>query len=86
MFPAPRSTGSSRLWKVPPLAAALVLLCAAVGSVVLAGIAAVALIPVVFTLAVVLGWVTGLLLLGWAGIEALAALERWFETDPRFHR
>jgi hypothetical protein len=70
---------------VPPLAASLVLLCAAVGSVVLAGFAALAVIPVVFTLAG-LGWVAALLLLGWAGIEALAALERWFENDPRFHR
>ena len=71
---------------MPHLAASLVLLSAAVGSVVLAGFAAVALIPVVFTLAVALGWVVALLLLGWAGIEALAALERWFENDPRFHR
>lgn len=86
VFPSPRSTGSSRLWKVPPLAAGLVLLCAAIGSVVLAGIAAVALIPVVFTVAVALGWVTGLLLLGWAGIELMAALERWFESDARFRR
>jgi sterol desaturase/sphingolipid hydroxylase (fatty acid hydroxylase superfamily) len=86
VFPAPRSSGSSRLWKVPPLAASLVLLCAAVGSVVLAGVAAVALIPVVFTLAVGLGWLAALLMLGWAAIEGLAALERWFENDPRFHR
>lgn len=71
---------------MPPLAASLVLLCAAVGSLVLAGVAAVALIPVVFSLAVVVGWVAALLLLGWAGIEGLAALERWFENDPRFHR
>jgi len=86
VFPSPRSDGSSRLWKVPPLAASLLLLAAAVGSVVLAGVAALALLPVVFTLAVALGWVAALLLLGWAGIEALAALERWFENDPRFHR
>lgn len=86
MFPAPRSPGSSRLWKVPPLAAGLVLLCAAVGSIVLAGFAAVALIPVVFTLVVVIGWLAALVLLGWAAIEGLAALERWFENDPRFHR
>ena len=71
---------------MPPLAASLLLLSAAVGSVVLAGVAALALLPVVFTLAVALGWVAALLLLGWAGIEALAALERWFENDPRFHR
>jgi hypothetical protein len=86
VLPASRPSGSSRLWKVPPLAASLVLLCAAVGSLVLAGVAAVALIPVVFSLAVVVGWVAALLLLGWAGIEGLAALERWFENDPRFHR
>lgn len=86
VLPAFRSPGSSRLWKVPPLLASLVLLSAAVGSVVLAGFAAVALIPVVFTLAVVLGWLAALLLLGWAAIEGLAALERWFEHDPRFHR
>lgn len=86
MLPTPHPSGTSRLWKVPPLAASLVLLCAAVGSIVLAGFAAVALIPVVFTLAVVLGWVAALLLFGWAAIEALAALERWFENDPRFRR
>lgn len=84
--PAPRQSGSSRLWRVPPLAASLLLLSAAVGSVVLAGIAAVALVPLVFTAAVVIGWLAALLLLGWAGIEGLAALERWFENDPRFHR
>lgn len=71
---------------MPPLAAGLVLLCAAVGSIVLAGFAAVALIPVVFTVVVVIGWLAALLLLGWAAIEAMAALERWFENDPRFHR
>jgi hypothetical protein len=26
------------------------------------------------------------LLLGWAGIEALAAFERWMDHDPRFQR
>jgi hypothetical protein len=71
---------------VPPLAASLVLLSAAVGAVVLAGIAAIALVPVVFTAAVVLGWIAALLLLGWAAVEGLAALERWFENDSRFHR
>jgi hypothetical protein len=68
------------------LAAGLVLLCAAIGSIVLAGFAAVALVPVVFTVVVVFGWLVALLLLGWAAIEGLAALERWFENDPRFHR
>jgi hypothetical protein len=26
------------------------------------------------------------LILGWVGIELLAALERWLENDPRFQR
>lgn len=86
VLPAPRSPGTSRLWKVPPLAASLLLLCAAVGSIVLAGLAAVALIPVVFSVAVLLGWLVALALGGWAAIEGLAALERWFENDRRFHR
>lgn len=86
VLPAPRPSGSPRIWTIPPLAASLVLLCAAVGSLVLAGFAAVALVPLVFTLALGLGWVLALLLLCWAGIETLAALERWFENDPRFHR
>jgi hypothetical protein len=58
----------------------------AVGAVVLIGITSLAIIPVAIGVAVVLGWVLALLLLGWAGIEAMAALERWFETDPRFKR
>lgn len=88
MLPSPlsRQPGSSRLWKVPPLAASLLLLAAAVGTVVLTGVAAVALVPVVFTVAVLLGWLAALALLGWGLIEGLAALERWFENDPRFHR
>jgi len=83
---SPRSPESSRLWRVPPLTAGLVLLCAAVGAVLLAVIAAFALIPVMVTVVIVLGWLVALLLLGWGAIEALAALERWFENDPRFHR
>ena len=87
VFPAPVSRpGSSRLWKVSPLVASLLLLSAAVGAVVLTGVAAIALIPLVFSVAVVVGWLAALLLLGWAAIEGLAALERWFENDPRFHR
>lgn len=58
----------------------------AVGAVVLIAFTTLAIIPVVMGVAVVLAWGIALLLLGWAGIEALAALERWFETDPRFKR
>lgn len=58
----------------------------AIGAVVLIGITTLAIIPVVMGVTVVLAWAVALLLLGWAGIEAMAALERWFETDPRFKR
>ncbi|MFM7312713.1 MAG: glypican [Cyanobium sp.] len=84
--PAPDGSAPSRIWKVPPLAASLLLLSAAVGAVVLTAVLAVALIPLVFTTTVVLGWLAALLLLGWAAIEGLASLERWLEHDPRFHR
>lgn len=71
---------------MPPLVMSLLLLSAAVGSVVLVGLAAVTLVPLLVGLLVVAGWITALLLLAWAGIEALAALERWLENDPRFRR
>jgi hypothetical protein len=58
----------------------------AVGAIVLISLAAVAFIPLLLGAAVVTAWLVALLLLGWAGIEALAALERWVETDPRFKR
>lgn len=81
-----QSAGLSRLWRLPPLAASLLLLSAAVGTVVLVGVLAVALVPAVFIGALILGWLVALILLVWAGIEGLAALERWFETDRRFRR
>ena len=31
-------------------------------------------------------WILASLLLGWAGIEALAACERWMERQSRFQR
>ena len=83
----PSETSSpGRLWRVSPLLLSLLLLSAAVGSVVLFGVAAVALVPLLFGLLVLMGWIGALVLLGWAAIEALAALERWLENDPRFHR
>ena len=72
--------------RLPPLPASLALVSMAIGSVVLIGITTLAIIPVVMGAAVVVAWVAALLLLGWAAIEAMAALERWFESDPRFKR
>jgi len=53
---------------------------------VLGGIVVLALAPVLIGALAVGIWLGSSLLLAWLGIEALAALERWFETDPRFQR
>ncbi|MFN9645414.1 MAG: hypothetical protein ACK6BG_09935 [Cyanobacteriota bacterium] len=44
------------------------------------------LIPLLVLLGGFVLWIAATLLLGWAGIEALAACERWMEGDPRFQR
>jgi hypothetical protein len=44
------------------------------------------LTPVVIGFGVVLAWLLSSLVLAWLGIEAMAALERWFENDSRFLR
>lgn len=69
-----------------PLAQPLVLVCASIGAVVLAGVVALTLLPVMVIGGVLLIWAALTVLLGWAGLEAMAALERWFENDPRFQR
>ncbi len=71
---------------IPPLPASLLLVSAAVGSIVLGVFAAFTLIPLLLVLGGVVLWIVVTLLLGWAGIEALAACERWMERDPRFQR
>lgn len=88
MFPSPVPSRQAppRIWRVPPLLLSLLLFSAAVGSVVLVAVAAVTLVPLLVGALLVAGWLLALLLLGWAAIEGLAAVERWFENDPRFHR
>jgi hypothetical protein len=44
------------------------------------------LIPLAIGVGALLVWLAAALILGWAGIELLAALERWLENDPRFQR
>jgi len=44
------------------------------------------LIPLAVGVGALLVWLAAALILGWAGIELLAALERWLENDPRFQR
>lgn len=69
-----------------PLPASLLLICTAVGAIVVIGLTSLAIVPIILAVALTAAWLLALLLLGWAGIEGLAALERWFENDPRFHR
>jgi hypothetical protein len=64
----------------------MLLACTVVGAVVLAGILVLALAPVLIGVAAFGAWLVASLLLGWLGIEAMAALERWFENDKRFQR
>lgn len=84
--PVPSLEAPPRPWRLPSLLLSLLLLSAAVGSVVLVAVAAFAFVPLLLGALLVAGWILALLLLGWAGLEALAAVERWLETDPRFHR
>lgn len=64
----------------------LTLTCTAIGALVVAGVVVVTLTPVVLGLAALALWLAISLVLAWLGIEAMAALERWLETDPRFQR
>lgn len=71
---------------LPSLPASLLLASAAVGCIVLTSLAALTLIPLLVLLGGIALWIVATLLLGWAGIEALAACERWMERNPRFQR
>ncbi len=85
ILPLMRSA-QDRPGRIRPLVATLALVCTAVGAVVVIGFTTLALVPLLLTVGVVGAWLLALLLLGWAGIEGLAALERWFESDSRFQR
>jgi hypothetical protein len=69
-----------------PLPASLALICAGVGSIVVIGFLSVAILPILLGTGLLLALLVGAVVFGWAGIEALAALERWIENDPRFKR
>jgi hypothetical protein len=60
--------------------------CTVVGALVITLAVSLALIPLVVGVGALVVWLALTLILGWAGIELMAALERWFETDPRFQR
>lgn len=74
------------LTRVPPLAASLALVSMGLGAALLVGVGLLTLLPLALLVGMIAGWVLVSLLLGWAGIEALAALERWMERDTRFQR
>ena len=84
-MPSLRPLGNRGL-TVRPLAASALLVCTAVGAVVVIGFTTLALVPLVLGVGLVAAWLMALVLLSWAGIEGMAALERWFENDPRFQR
>jgi hypothetical protein len=69
-----------------PLQTGLVILCSSVGALVLISAVGLTLLPLVAAAGLMLVWLVLILGLGWLGIEALAALERWLEQDPRFQR
>lgn len=71
---------------IPSLSASVLLVSASVGFIVLVVVAVLALVPIVFVLGGLLVWLVSTCLIGWAGIEALAACERWMEDHPRFQR
>jgi hypothetical protein len=79
-------SGLDRPGRISPLVATMALVCTAVGAIVVIGFTTMALVPVLLAVGVVGAWLLALILLGWAGIEGLAALERWFENDSRFQR
>ena len=58
----------------------------AIGGVVLIAALTLLAVPLVIVLGLVVASIAGVLLGGWALIEAMAALERWMERDTRFQR
>jgi hypothetical protein len=60
--------------------------CTVVGALVITFAVSLALVPLVIGVGALVVWLVLALILGWAGIELLAALERWLENDPRFQR
>lgn len=79
-------TAPTWLLNIKPLPASFLLLATAIGVPVVIALAVLTLVPMVVLLGGLALWVSATLLLGWAGIEVLAAIERWLEGDPRFQR
>lgn len=74
------------LRNIRPLPASFLLLFAAIGFPVVIALAVLTVVPLVVLVGGLALWVSSTLLLGWAGIEMLAAIERWMEGNTRFQR
>ena len=72
--------------QIRPLRAGVLAVCTVVGVLVMTLAVSVAFIPLVVGVAASVVWLALVLILSWGGIELMAALERWFENDPRFQR
>jgi hypothetical protein len=70
----------------PSLSQGLLIACTGIGALVVFSAVSLALIPMLVGLAVLAFWIVSLVLIGWGGIELMAALERWLEGDSRFQR
>ena len=62
------------------------MVCTAIGAVVLVISVSLAIVPLVLALGLFAVLLVLMLLIGWGGIEGMAALERWLEKDARFQR
>jgi hypothetical protein len=69
-----------------PLPTALLLVCAGVGACVVGTFFTLALVPLLVGAGFLAALLIGGVVCAWAGVEALAALERWLERDSRFQR
>ena len=70
----------------PSLRQGVLLLCTGIGAIVLFTGVSLTLLPVLLAGGFIAVWIVAALLVGWGGIELMAALERWFERDHRFQR
>lgn len=72
--------------RIGPLFASLLVIATAIGAIVLTVIAVLTLVPLMMIVGGIAVALMATVLLGWAGIEALAAVERWMDKDPGFLR
>ncbi len=72
--------------RIPTLTQGLLIVTAGIGSLVLLCAVSMALIPILVGVGFLGFWLVALVLVGWGGIEVMAALERWLERDSRFQR